>query len=115
MLQGAWELVAADKGSHLTVVAVGIARIGEAPVVAMNAGGRAFQGTGRALSAAAGRLSYTYSLKARTAFHPWQFAHIRSACYGLELACSLLCTFLRYINNTALHMFLHINADVIFM
>ena len=66
MLQGAWELVSADKGSNLTVEGVGIARIGEAPVVAMHAGGRAFQGTGRALSAAAGRLSYIYSLKACT-------------------------------------------------
>ena len=62
-VQGAWELVSADKGASLTVVAVGMARIAEAPVVAAHTGGRAFQGTGRALSAAAGRLSYVYSLK----------------------------------------------------
>ncbi len=63
-VQGAWELVSADKGASLTAVAVGTARIAEAPVVAAHTGGRAFQGTGRALSAAAGRLSYVYSLKA---------------------------------------------------
>ncbi len=57
--------MAADTDASLTVVAVGIARLGEAPVVATHTGGRAFQGTGRALSAAAGRLSYIYDLKAR--------------------------------------------------
>jgi len=57
--------VAADTDASLTVVAVGIARLGEAPATASHTGGRAFQGTGRALSAAAGRLSYIYDLKAR--------------------------------------------------
>ena len=42
-------------------MAVGVARLGEAPVSAINVS--AFQGTGRALSAAAGRLSYTFDLK----------------------------------------------------
>ena len=52
-----------DSSARLTAVAVGVARLGEAPLSAMNVSGRAFQGTGRALSAAAGRLSYTFNLK----------------------------------------------------
>ena len=61
--KSAWELLSTDMDARLTAVAVGIARLGEAPVSAMNVSARAFQGTGRALSAAAGRLSYTYNLK----------------------------------------------------
>ena len=61
--QSAWELLSTDLGARLTAVAVGVARLGEAPVSAMSGSAGAFHGTGRALSAAAGRLSYTYNLK----------------------------------------------------
>lgn len=46
-------------------MAVAIAKLGEPAVVAQFGGSGSFIGTGRALSAAAGRLSYVYGLKAR--------------------------------------------------
>jgi len=49
------------------VVAVAIARLGEPAEVARARDGGSFVGTGRALSAAAGRLSYVNGLKARMA------------------------------------------------
>lgn len=49
------------------MVAVAIAKLGEAAVVGRYTGGGSFIGTGRALSAAAGRLSYVYGLKVSTA------------------------------------------------
>lgn len=53
---------------QLTAVAVGIAKLGEPAVVAAGlaaatAAGSSYVGTGRALSAAAGRLSYCFGLK----------------------------------------------------
>lgn len=53
-----------------TAIMVAIAKLGEPPVVAAGAAaavgtGSSFIGTGRALSAAAGRLSYVYGLKVR--------------------------------------------------
>jgi acyl transferase domain-containing protein len=51
-----------------TAVAIGIARLGDPPLVAHNiaaavSSGSAYVGTGRALSAAAGRLSYVHGLR----------------------------------------------------
>ena len=57
-------LLTPDAGSSKTAVAVAIAKLGEPAVVTQFAGGGSFIGTGRALSAAAGRLSYMYGLKA---------------------------------------------------
>lgn len=53
---------------QLTAVAVGIAKLGEPAVVAAGtaaatAAGSSYVGTGRALSAAAGRLSYCFGLR----------------------------------------------------
>lgn len=53
---------------QLTAVAVGIAKLGEPAVVAAGAAaataaGSSYVGTGRALSASAGRLSYCFGLK----------------------------------------------------
>ena len=55
-------------GRLLTAVAVGIAKLGEPPAVAAGnaravAAGSSYVGTGRALSAAAGRISYCFGLK----------------------------------------------------
>ena len=62
--QATWGLLPADNGAtQKTVVAVAIAKLGEPAVVAAFSGGGSYVGTGRALSAAAGRLSYTYGLK----------------------------------------------------
>ena len=47
-----------------TVVAVAIAKLNEAAMVAQQQHHGSFAGTGKALSVAAGRLSYTHSLKA---------------------------------------------------
>ena len=47
----------------LTAVAVGIAKLGEPAAVAGHKEASSFTGTGRALSAAAGRLSYVHGLK----------------------------------------------------
>lgn len=57
-------LLTPDAGTGKTAVAVAIAKLGEPAVVAQFAGGGSFVGTGRALSSAAGRLSYVYGLKA---------------------------------------------------
>ena len=56
------------KGQQQTAVAVGIAKLGEPAAVAAGnaaavAAGSSYVGTGRALSAAAGRISYCYGLK----------------------------------------------------
>lgn len=53
---------------HLTAVAVGIGKLGESSAVvagslAAVAAGSSYVGTGRAMSAAAGRLSYSFGLK----------------------------------------------------
>jgi len=56
-------LLPPDAGSAKTVVAVAIAKLGEPAVVTSFTGGGSFVGTGRALSAAAGRLSYVCGLK----------------------------------------------------
>lgn len=69
-----------DAGSSKTVVAVAIAKLGEPAVVAQFADGGSFVGTGRASSAAAGRLSYVYGLKASAmhsgdAYHSLHFLH----------------------------------------
>ena len=49
------------------MVVVAIARLGEPAEVGRARDGGSFVGTGRALSAAAGRLSYVHGLKARRA------------------------------------------------
>ena len=58
-------LAGGDSGSGLTAVAVGIAKLGEPAVMAMRKEASSFVGTGRALSAAAGRLSYMHGLRVR--------------------------------------------------
>ena len=54
-----------DSSGGLTAVAVGIAKLGEPAVMAMQKEASSFVGTGRALSAAAGRLSYMHGLRVR--------------------------------------------------
>ena len=56
-------LVGGDADGAMTAVAVGIAKLGEAAVLATHKEASGFVGTGRALSAAAGRLSYVHGLK----------------------------------------------------
>ena len=56
-------LIGGDADGALTAVAVGIAKLGEAAVLAGHKETSSFLGTGRALSAAAGRLSYVHGLK----------------------------------------------------
>jgi len=65
--QETWGLLRPDAGDERTVVAVAVARLGEPAEVARARDGGSFVGTGRALSAAAGRLSYVHGLKARLA------------------------------------------------
>lgn len=57
-------LAGGDRDGGLTAVAVGIAKLGEPAVLATHKEASSFVGTGRALSAAAGRLSYVHGLKA---------------------------------------------------
>ncbi len=57
-------LLGRDSDSRLTAVAVGIAKLGEPAAVAGHKDTSSFVGTGRALSVAAGRLSYVHGLKA---------------------------------------------------
>ena len=65
-LQDTWRMLAGgDLSGGLTAVAVGIAKLGEPAVVAMHKEASSFTGTGRALSAAAGRLSYMHGLRVR--------------------------------------------------
>ena len=57
-------LVGGDTDGGLTAVAVGIAKLGEPAVMSgRREAASSFIGTGRALSVAAGRLSYTHNLK----------------------------------------------------
>ena len=58
-------LAGGDSSGGLTAVAVGIAKLGEPAVMAMHKEASSFTGTGRALSAAAGRLSYMHGLRVR--------------------------------------------------
>lgn len=53
----------ADTGLEQTVVAIAIAKLSEPAVVAAQTRHGSFAGTGKALSVAAGRLSYTHGLK----------------------------------------------------
>lgn len=62
---------------QLTAVAVGIAKLGEPAVVAAGvaaatSAGSSYVGTGRALSAAAGRLSYCFGLKGPSGVLMWK-------------------------------------------
>ena len=57
-------LIGGDSDGGLTAVAVGIAKLGEPAVVSAHKEASSFVGTGWALSAAAGRLSYVHGLKA---------------------------------------------------
>jgi acyl transferase domain-containing protein len=74
-------LLTPDAGGSKTAVAVAIAKLGEPAVVAQFAGGGSFIGTGRALSAAAGRLSYVYGLKA-SAFCSVGYNLLQTSAYG---------------------------------
>ena len=65
-VQGTWGLLDSDSDTHHTVVAVGIAKLSEPAVVTQQKSHGSFAGTGRALSVAAGRLSYIHGLKARS-------------------------------------------------
>ncbi len=58
-------LAGGDADGRLTAVAVGVAKLGEPAVLAAHVGASSFIGTGRALSVAAGRLSYIHGLKVR--------------------------------------------------
>lgn len=62
-MQAAYELVQPDMGASMTAVAVGIAKLGEPTVVANHKDRSGFLASGRGLSVAAGRISYTYGLK----------------------------------------------------
>ena len=63
-MQDTWRmLIGGDADGGLTAVAVGIAKLGEPAVLATHKEASSFVGTGRALSAAAGRLSYVHGLK----------------------------------------------------
>ena len=62
-MQETWGLLEGDIGLHQTVVAVAIAKLSEPAAVAQLKGHGSFAGTGKALSVAAGRLSYTHGLK----------------------------------------------------
>lgn len=64
--QESWSLLPHEEDSLMTSVAVGIAKLGEPPYVASHKAGAAFIATGRALSVAAGRLSFVYGLKVGT-------------------------------------------------
>lgn len=56
-------LIGGNSNGGLTAVAVGIAKLGEPAVLAAHKEASSFVGTGRALSAAAGRLSYVHGFK----------------------------------------------------
>jgi hypothetical protein len=58
-------LLGGDSNGGLTAVAVGIAKLGEPAILTGRKEASSFVGTGRALSAAAGRLSYVHNLKVR--------------------------------------------------
>ena len=62
-MQETWDLVIPDTGLEQTMVAIAIAKLSEPAVVAQQKGHGSFAGTGKALSVAAGRLSYTHGLK----------------------------------------------------
>ena len=68
LLEDTVGLLPPDTPSSQTAVSVAIAKLGEPSVVAAGnaaavAAGSSFVGTGRALSAAAGRISYVYGLR----------------------------------------------------
>ena len=56
-------LAGGDADGRLTAVAVGVAKLGEPPLVTAHKDASSFIGTGRALSVAAGRISYVHGLK----------------------------------------------------
>ena len=62
-VQETWGLLGADTDTEQTVVAVAIARLSEPALVTHQMSHGSFAGTGKALSVAAGRLSYTHGLK----------------------------------------------------
>lgn len=63
-MQDTWSMLAGgDADGGLTAVAVGIAKLGEPAAVAGYKEASSFLGTGRALSVAAGRISYMHGLK----------------------------------------------------
>lgn len=73
-MQDTWGLLQPDVSADKTVVAVGIARMGEPAIIAQYRGTSSYRGTGMALSAAAGRLSYIHGLKVSTmrlCLSPW--------------------------------------------
>ena len=62
--QDTWGMLAGgDADGRLTAVAVGVAKLGEPALVSAHKDASSFVGTGRALSVAAGRLSYVHRLK----------------------------------------------------
>ncbi|BDA51455.1 probable oleandomycin polyketide synthase, modules 5 and 6 [Coccomyxa sp. Obi] len=64
MLEDTWGILAGgDTYGRLTAVAVGVAKLGEPAVLAAHKDASSFIGTGRALSVAAGRISYIHGLK----------------------------------------------------
>jgi hypothetical protein len=74
-MQETWGmLLGGDADGGLTAVAVGIAKLGESAAVAAHKDISSFVGTGRALSVAAGRLSYVHALKA--SLYPYFGLHL---------------------------------------
>ena len=72
-MQDTWRmLIRGDTDGGLTAVAVGIAKLGEPAVLATQKEASSFMGTGRALSAAAGRLSYVHGLKVPAVSSSWE-------------------------------------------
>lgn len=61
-------LAGGDADGRLTAVVVGVAKLGEPAVLAAHKDASSFVGTGRALSVAAGRISYVHGLKVTISF-----------------------------------------------
>ena len=72
-------LAGGDADGRLTAVAVGVAKLGEPALVIAHKDASSFAGTGRALSAAAGRISYVHGLKVTHAFC-FQIQSVRRDC-----------------------------------
>ena len=89
-MQAAFELVQLDTGASSTAVAVGIAKLGEPAVVANYKDRSGFLASGRGLSVAAGRISYTYGLKVIPLFFPGAFVLQPGMCHAgiAEVECN---------------------------
>lgn len=82
-------LAGGDADGRLTAVAVGVAKLGEPALVTAHKDASSFVGTGRALSAAAGRISYVHGLKVTHAFR-FRIQRVCSGCASAKMLCALL-------------------------